>query len=40
VEQHEEEALFKSILDQIEVIGLDGRDLHIVDQEIGKRARP
>jgi ferritin len=35
-EQHEEEALFKSILDKIEIIGLDGRGLHLVDKEIGK----
>lgn len=34
-EQHEEEALFKGILDKIEIIGLDGRGLHIVDKEIG-----
>jgi ferritin len=35
-EQHEEEALFKRILDKIDVIGLDGRGLHLVDQEIGR----
>lgn len=35
-EQHEEEALFKGILDKIEIIGLDGRGLHLVDKEIGK----
>lgn len=34
-EQHEEEALFKGILDKIDIIGLDGRGLHIVDKEIG-----
>jgi ferritin len=34
-EQHEEEALFKSILDKIDIVGLDGRGLHIVDKEIG-----
>lgn len=33
-EQHEEEALFKSILDKIAIIGLDGRGLHMVDKEI------
>lgn len=33
-EQHEEEALFKGILDKIEIIGLEGRGLHIVDKEI------
>ncbi len=35
-EQHEEEALFKGILDKIEVIGLDGRGLYMLDQEIAK----
>jgi ferritin len=34
-EQHEEEALFKGILDKISIIGLEGRGLHIVDKEIG-----
>ncbi len=34
-EQHEEEALFKSILDKIDIIGLEGRGLHILDKEIG-----
>lgn len=34
-EQHEEEKLFKSILDKIEIIGLDGRGLFMVDKEIG-----
>ncbi|MDA7848116.1 ferritin [Sulfurospirillum sp.] len=34
-EQHEEEALFKGILDKIAIIGLEGRGLHIVDKEIG-----
>ncbi|PIE24152.1 MAG: ferritin [Planctomycetota bacterium] len=37
-EQHEEEALFRGILDQIAVIGLEGRGLHLVDKEIGKLA--
>ncbi len=35
-EQHEEEALFKGILDKIEIVGLDGRGLYMIDQEIGK----
>ncbi len=39
-EQHEEEALFKGILDKIEIIGLDGRGLHMVDKEIANRLRP
>ncbi|MGK0256166.1 MAG: ferritin [Arcobacteraceae bacterium] len=34
-EQHEEEALFKGILDKIDIIGLEGRGLHIADKEIG-----
>jgi ferritin len=34
-EQHEEEKLFKSILDKIEIIGLDGRGLFMIDREIG-----
>jgi len=34
-EQHEEEKLFKSILDKIEIIGLEGRGLFMVDREIG-----
>jgi len=34
-EQHEEEALFKGILDKIEIVGLEGRGLHIIDKEIG-----
>ena len=35
-EQHEEEALFKGILDKMDIIGLEGRGLHLVDKEIGK----
>jgi len=35
-EQHEEEALFKGILDRIDVIGLEGRGLFLLDQEIGR----
>ena len=34
-EQHEEEKLFKSILDKINIIGLEGRCLFMVDKEIG-----
>ena len=37
-EQHEEEALFKSILDRIEIIGTDGKGLFFIDQEIGRLA--
>ncbi len=36
-EQHEEETLFQTVLDIIEVAGgLDGRGLFLVDKEIGK----
>lgn len=38
-EQHEEEHLFRSILDMIEIIGLDGRGLFLVDKEIGKMSQ-
>ena len=34
-EQHEEEKLFKSILDKMDIIGLDGRGLFMIDKEIG-----
>ncbi len=34
-EQHEEEKLFKSILDKIEIIGIEGRGLFMIDREIG-----
>jgi len=34
-EQHEEEKLFKSILDKIDIIGLEGRGLFMIDREIG-----
>jgi ferritin len=35
-EQHEEEKLFKSIVDRIELIGLDGRGIFWMDKELGK----
>ena len=35
-EQHEEERLFKSILDKIQVIGLDGKGIYFLDKEIRK----
>jgi len=35
-EQHEEEALFKQIIDKINVIGLEGRGLYMIDKEVGK----
>ena len=34
-EQHEEEGLFRSILDKIKLIGTDGRGLFFFDREIG-----
>ena len=33
-EQHEEEALFKSILDKINIIGVSGHGLFMIDKEI------
>lgn len=33
-EQHEEEKLFKSILDKIDIIGVEGRGLFMVDREM------
>ena len=35
-EQHEEELLFKSILDRINIIGLEGQGLFFIDREIGE----
>lgn len=37
-EQHEEERLFKSILDKIGIIGLDGKGIYFLDKEIRKLA--
>ena len=34
-EQHEEEALFRSILDKINLIGVDGKGIYFIDKEIG-----
>ena len=33
-EQHEEETLFKGILDKFEIIGADGSALYLIDREI------
>lgn len=33
-EQHEEEKLFKSVLDKIELIGEDGKGLYLIDKEL------
>ncbi|MFA8341354.1 MAG: non-heme ferritin [Rhodothermaceae bacterium] len=38
-EQHEEESLFKSILDKFELIGSEGQALYFVDREIGNLLR-
>ena len=38
-EQHEEEALFQGIVDKTEIIGLDGRGIYFLDQEIAKLAQ-
>nr|WP_228550637.1 non-heme ferritin [Endozoicomonas sp. OPT23] len=35
-EQHEEEKLFKGILDKIDMIGVDGKGLYFIDQEVAK----
>jgi len=39
-EQHEEEKLFRNIVDRIRVIGADGKGLYWIDKEIGKLAKP
>ena len=35
-EQHEEEKLFKGILDKIDMIGVENKGLYFIDQEISK----
>ena len=37
-EQHEEETLFSSLLDKIELLGKDGRGLYFIDRELGSKA--
>ena len=37
-EQHEEENLFKTILDKIKIIGMDGKGIYYLDKEIRKMA--
>jgi ferritin len=37
-EQHEEEKLFRTIVDRIRIIGADGKGLYWIDKEIGKQA--
>ena len=38
-EQHEEENLFRTILDKPRIIGVEGKSLYWLDKEIGKLAR-
>ncbi len=37
-EQHQEEFLFKGILDKIKLIGTEGQGLFLIDKEVGKLA--
>ncbi|SHI21411.1 non-heme ferritin [Ferrimonas marina] len=37
-EQHEEEKLFKSIIDKIELVGGDGQGLYLIDKELANMA--
>ena len=38
-EQHEEEKLFRNIVDRIRVIGADGKGIYWIDKEIGKMGK-
>ncbi|MCW8832480.1 MAG: ferritin, partial [Colwellia sp.] len=38
-EQHEEETLFKSILDKINLVGHDGHALFFVDKDLAEMAK-
>ena len=38
-EQHEEEALFKGIIEKFDIIGMEGRGLFMIDREIGNLAQ-
>jgi ferritin len=38
-EQHEEENLFRSVIDLLELVGTEGRGVFFADKEIGKWAR-
>lgn len=38
-EQHEEEHLFQSILDKLNIIGVEGKGIYFFDKEIGKLAK-
>lgn len=37
-EQHEEEMIFKTVLDKMKIIGTDGKGIYMIDKEIGKMA--
>ena len=37
-EQHEEESLFSSLVDKINLVAYDGRGLYLIDRELGKMA--
>lgn len=38
-EQHEEEKLFKSIIDKIELVGEDGKSLFFIDKDLAEMAK-
>ena len=38
-EQHEEETLFKSVLDKINLVGHDGHALFFVDKDLAEMAK-
>ena len=38
-EQHEEEKLFKGILDKIELVGEDGKALFFIDKDLAQMAK-
>lgn len=37
-EQHQEEFLFKSILDKVDMIGMEGQGIFFIDREVGQMA--
>jgi ferritin len=39
IQQHEEEKLFKGILDKIELVGDDGHALFFVDKDLAEMAK-
>jgi ferritin len=38
-EQHEEEKLFKSIVDRLSLVGEDGKGLYFIDKELAELAK-